>query len=221
MKKQLTQRKEQALRTKEKLYKKAIYLFSQKGYNAVTIDEICEKCDVSKGAFHTHYSSKHDIVIEQSKKTDRAQLAFFKTLPDEMSSTEKLRQFAVMIGDYVMKEKGFEVQRIIYAAELSHRSRPGYIIDERRPLYTCLKTIVEEGQLHGEFRSDLMPADVLRALVSAIRGSVYEWLITSGQENLPQMILVLVDILIEGMMSRETSPPLSPCPYGTSSQENS
>ncbi|GHS97320.1 hypothetical protein AGMMS50276_17170 [Synergistales bacterium] len=195
----LTQRKEQALKTKQQLYKKAISLFSKKGYNAVTVNEICAQCNVSKGAFYTHFASKHDIIIKQSQKTDCAQFAFFEALPKEMSSTEKLRQFVKFIGDHVMREKGFEVQQIIYAAELSHDNRPGYIIDERRPLYNCIKTIVEEGQQRGEFRSDISPHEIMNILVYSIRGAIYEWLITSGENNLSEMELSLINLLIQGL----------------------
>lgn len=204
MKNNWTRRKEKALGTKQLLYTKALSLFSKKGYSDVTVDEICEKCNVSKGAFYNHFSSKHDIIIEQSKKSDSAQLDFFNSLHKDMPCSEKLRVFVKYIGEHIAQEKGYEVERIIYAAELSERNRPGYITDPNRPLYTCIKTIVKEGQDRGEFRKDLDLDEVLNVVICNVRGILYEWLITSGQKDLPNMALSVIDLLITGLKDTTT-----------------
>ncbi len=57
-------RKEKAILTKNKVFETAIELIKEKGYNNVTISQICEKARVAKGTFYVHYKSKEDIIKE-------------------------------------------------------------------------------------------------------------------------------------------------------------
>ena len=200
--KRLTWRQSQALTTKKKLYKSAVSLFSQKGYNDVTVDEICKKCKVSKGAFYAHFSSKHDIIVEQSKGSDQAQQEYFDSMPADIPNAERLVLFMRFLGDNVVRNKGYEVMRIIYAAELSNKNSPRYITDERRPLYACIEKIIESGQKNGEFSTELPPKDVSQMLVNLVRGALFDWLITAGQGDLPERITSLTKLSLSGLIKR-------------------
>lgn len=45
-----------------RLAQSAFELFSERGFDAVTIDEIAAHCGVTKGSFYSHYRSKYEIV---------------------------------------------------------------------------------------------------------------------------------------------------------------
>jgi AcrR family transcriptional regulator len=51
-------------RTKDYIVKTAAELFSQKGYTAVTMKDLCEACDLSRGGLYRHFGSTKDIFIE-------------------------------------------------------------------------------------------------------------------------------------------------------------
>lgn len=57
-------RKQKAAATKEKIFSTAVQLFKRKGYDNVTVSEICADAGIAKGSFYTHYHSKEDIVRE-------------------------------------------------------------------------------------------------------------------------------------------------------------
>lgn len=48
--KPLTKRQQQALATKQKIFKCAVSLFAQKAYENVTVNDICQQAQVSVGA---------------------------------------------------------------------------------------------------------------------------------------------------------------------------
>lgn len=52
------------INTKDKILEAGIELFSQKGYDATSVQEICEKAGVSKGAFFHYFPSKEFFFIE-------------------------------------------------------------------------------------------------------------------------------------------------------------
>lgn len=57
-------RKEKASETKKKIFETATMLINTKGYDQVTVSEICKAAGLAKGSFYVHYSSKEDIVRE-------------------------------------------------------------------------------------------------------------------------------------------------------------
>lgn len=66
----MNKRQQQALKTKERLLKVALELFEEKGFQTTTVDEIIERANSSKGAFYTHFKSKHDIFLVKFKEID-------------------------------------------------------------------------------------------------------------------------------------------------------
>ena len=52
-----------AKRTRKKLKKAALDVFSEKSVDAATVEEITEKADVGKGTLYQHFEDKEEIVI--------------------------------------------------------------------------------------------------------------------------------------------------------------
>ena len=50
--------KEEAAITREQLLKKALAVFSKKGYSATTLQDIASEADVTRGAIYWHFGSK-------------------------------------------------------------------------------------------------------------------------------------------------------------------
>lgn len=51
-------------RTKEKILKEAYLLFAEKGFKAVTMTDICEKTNLSRGGLYRYYSGTEQIFSE-------------------------------------------------------------------------------------------------------------------------------------------------------------
>ncbi len=194
----ITPRRIQAQETKQKLYKNALNLFSKKGYCAVTIDDICDKTQVSKGAFYSHFSSKHDVLVEQSQKRDSSYKRFYNKLPADISATEKLTRFMDFIVQNIQK-KGLEAEWVIYVAELAGKSKPRFLMNKDRPLYVYLRCIIDEGCANGEFRADLTVDEMINILMCATRGMIFQWIMTDGIDPLLETARYLLPFIISGL----------------------
>ena len=51
-------------RTRDKILSSAIRLFSNKGYDSVTIDQLMTDAGLTRGAFYTHFDSKNELYAE-------------------------------------------------------------------------------------------------------------------------------------------------------------
>src|ERR1043165_5961926 len=49
--------------TRARIVESAIKLFSSRGYNTASVDEICEAAGISKGAFYHHFESKQALFL--------------------------------------------------------------------------------------------------------------------------------------------------------------
>lgn len=80
-------RREKAILTKNKVFETAIELIKEKGYDNVTISQICENAGVAKGTFYVHYKSKEDI-IKESYYSDMSEFVM-KQYQDLISQDKK------------------------------------------------------------------------------------------------------------------------------------
>lgn len=62
-----TRHQKRADRTRDKLLKSAKSLFSGRGFDAVSIDEITERADLGKGTFYYHFGTKDQVIQELIK----------------------------------------------------------------------------------------------------------------------------------------------------------
>ena len=49
--------------TRSKIMESSIKLFSNRGFNAASVDDICAEAGVSKGAFYHHFESKQALFL--------------------------------------------------------------------------------------------------------------------------------------------------------------
>jgi AcrR family transcriptional regulator len=49
--------------TRAKILESAIKLFSSRGYNKASVDDICAEAGISKGAFYHHFERKQDLFL--------------------------------------------------------------------------------------------------------------------------------------------------------------
>ena len=59
----VTRTQKRAIRTRRKLLQAALVLFSEKGVDATTIEEITEAADLGKGTLYRHFSSKDELMV--------------------------------------------------------------------------------------------------------------------------------------------------------------
>lgn len=184
-------------RSRDKLFAAAKQLFAQKGYDGVTVDEICQAAGLSKNVFYACFASKHDLIVRQIREIDEEQVKIFEALPPEASSVERLLKFAEFQANYV-RQCGMEIFRTLYHEELAPRAKRRYLTDETRPLYIKTRELVERGQTAGELRKDTDSRDITALLITGLRGATLDWIFTDGRSDLTQNSVRMVLHLIEG-----------------------
>ncbi len=188
------------MRTRRRIYKTAIDLFARKGYENVSVEEICRRLGMTKGAFYAHFRSKDQIILEEFMNMDRHYAVVAEHLPSEASSLEKLRTFnreAIRL----MSDLGVTLMKVLYHSQIAPHMKEPYLVNPGRNLYLITKRLIGEGQERGEIRADLPPDVLATVLINAFRGQLYHWCLTNGSFDLLEACERLMDIILRGIRS--------------------
>lgn len=177
MNENLTRRQIQAQNTYRKIYNIAIELIEKKGFDNITIAEICKEANVSVGSFYNYFESKYEILNEIFKLADEYFSTTVLSNLQEGTTQDKIIKFFEYYGEYNV-DRGIDFVKQLYVGKNNLFTTKG------RPMQTVLKSIVEEGQKNEEISTDMTPDEIVRLLFITVRGIVYDWCLHDGEYDL-------------------------------------
>lgn len=170
----LTLRQKQALATKKRILETALNLFSKKGFDNVTVDEIAQESETSKGAFYNHFESKDAIFIEKFKEIDSFYTSFLKSISKHNSESEKIIKLVEGQMIFIMENLGKDIMRTIYMNAISNKPNQT-LANRERPLYQIIESLIEQGQINGEFNPEASITEASMLITRSMRGAIYDW----------------------------------------------
>ncbi|HEY9679708.1 MAG TPA: TetR/AcrR family transcriptional regulator [Drouetiella sp.] len=189
--------------TRQSIIDAAGKLFSVHGFDATSIDEICQAADVVKGTFYYHFKSKEDLVIELRKEMT-GQLEEFAAgeLASGKAPIEVLRD--LMIKDARWTEQNEELSIIfvsqIYmnrAATLKNPDTPPSRLKGslRRPMSLA----IEAAQQAGQLRADVDTNELCEMIFGFYIHGKRCWLYAPKPGEFEGQVLRWFDVLMEGV----------------------
>lgn len=177
-------RKEKAVLTKNKVFETAIELIKEKGYDNVTVSEICQKAGVAKGTFYVHYKSKEDI-IKESYYSDMSQFVLkqYQNLiskDENMSIKDKIEKFLVSELMFT-NHAGYEMTCRAYVINLTECISKNSKHFERRGFTKDLKMLILDGIDQEVFQTEQTGEEIFLYLESFVRGLMASWCFSNAE----------------------------------------
>lgn len=180
-----------------KLLDAARAAFVERGYLAVTYDEIAAAADVARTTAFNHFPHKEDLIAAiLAERRAEAGATIARLLDEPGSSADALRaamrEFAAWFAANPV------LARMLTRATL----QAGLLL--RPDYYTpgdMFGAAIEAGQQRGEVRSDVDPAEIGRLLMDGYLGVVYRWAAHDGAPAPERELIRMVDIIVEGIRS--------------------
>lgn len=170
---ELSRRERKKDETRTRIFRAAVALFREKGFEATTIDDIIERADVAKGTFFNYFPRKESVLgylsEEQLAEADAiAETIIRANKPARVKLIELLQRIAAVyeeepeLSQYVMRESMRRAHTPTDAVHLHW--------------HKLLTTLFGQGQQSGEFRRDADPSRAVYVIGSVYMGTVFMWL---------------------------------------------
>ncbi|WP_312128435.1 TetR/AcrR family transcriptional regulator [Lysinibacillus capsici] len=174
-------RAERKKELKEHIFLQAIQLFKEKGYEAVTVQEIVSVCGIAKGTFFNYFSRKDDILLylgtSQLEKLTK-QLNHYQYIENPKAL------ILVLLGDLLkrltehgelMKLVVMEIMKSSYLVENEYNSI--------QKLQKSIESIVEQAKINGSLQSEHETTIIASSIISTYFHTLLSWSLQQSEEK--------------------------------------
>jgi AcrR family transcriptional regulator len=182
-------------RTRQTIYEAAMVLFLERGYDAVTVDDVCERADVAKGTFFLHFPTKDALLAEYGQEaTDdlRARLATHRG-----GAVSALRLILRTLAERA--ERHPEVVRLTVRETLARPAAIRKSTEQGRTLGGLLADVVRGGQAAGELRRGVAPEIAAAVLVASYFTIVNVWALGPDRFDLSDAVDQSLKLVLTGL----------------------
>ena len=182
MKNNITKRKEQSLKTRQKILDTAIKLTSKKGFDNLNVEDITKACGVAKGTFYIYFKHKEDLAFEICREPFEQIKDNFHT--DKSSSIlQKLTQYFNSFMDEVQKY-GINICRQWIKGVIDPNNAPGNM-DSKKWQYdiNMLQDILKVAVKNKELKKDTPIELISNIIISQLYGMMLCWCMSNEEFN--------------------------------------
>ena len=195
--------KQQMLRAREDAIIHAVnLLLAEKGFEAMTVDEVAANVGIAKASLYKHFPSKEDLAAAAMAHLMGQAQEFLGTLPETDTPINKLR--AVVHWTISLKLAG-EMPSLpsqnssLRATLMGHKA----YVDGLMDVADRLGAWIEAAQADGSINPDLPPIAVLYTLYARACDPVLEFLKMGDQYTDGQIIELVLSTCFDGLNARK------------------
>jgi len=188
----------EAPRTHDRILKKALELFSERGYDATSVREICEAAGITKPTLYYFYGSKEGVyraIVEGALERFRRDLVL--ALGSEGPLRDRLVRMARSYVEATLQAP--DLARFVMALiHNSPRSAPATdLVGFYQGILDALARTLDAAVARGELRPG--PTDVrLLVFMGALGEAMHGHLLVGRPDLTPALAETLVDTVLEG-----------------------
>ena len=166
--------------TKDKIFRAAKHILQKKGYDQLSIKNICEEAGVSNGSFYHHFKTKDDLLsyyIEEQPSINPDLL----DLPENAEEAKQTIIYVYLNYVHYCQELGVEFMSNYYTPK--NQSLNPLIRTERPyPIITVsnyLQKVIDANIIHPSLALEDITTDIRMIVI----GHVFEWCLKSGDTD--------------------------------------
>ena len=189
-------------RTREALIEAAFDLFSRKGFEATTVEEIADAVDVSSRTFFRYFSSKEDVALTFQEEQFTAMREALDAQPPGDPIVTALRKAAVGIAQACeLGELGFDPKRFMCLQDMMATS-PALLAGslEHAQKKQAILTQMIADRMGVDPGRDLRPQIVAATVGAAFRAAADAWYAgAEGASTLSEAVTTAFALLEDGI----------------------
>jgi len=202
---ELSRRERKKDETRKRIFREAIRLFRERGFEDTTVDEITERADVARGTFFNYFPKKEAVLAYLSEqRLEDAEAGASEILVAKKTAREKL--MAIYAGAASAYEEEKELSQFVLPELLRRAFTPVEEIGRRWDDF--IVQVFEQGQKSGELRADLDPQRAVAVLTSTYYALLFMWVHCPEPAaiNLQQELRARLDMVFQGLAGEGVRP---------------
>lgn len=141
-------REDKKLSIEHRIYKAAMDLFAEQGYEKTTLIDIASEADVSTRTLYRFFPTKEQLIRKFTRENLNSLKVYVSELPPEMDLKERLT--AIMIRDFTTMFCSFEIAHILRTARTEGRMIAKFEIENVETCESIYYHVFKQEQLrHG------------------------------------------------------------------------
>ncbi|MCJ7646560.1 TetR/AcrR family transcriptional regulator [bacterium] len=177
-------------------------VFSRKGYEATTMEDIASEAGFGKASLYFYFKGKEEVFLSLIKAGMERQKNLLKeVMSSQLSNVEKLKAIISKYFEYVKENRDFirivhsESQKL-YSTTLEkvHSS----IIKEHKNTMEGIASIIRDGIKSGEFRK-VEPTLAAASFMGIVRSVIFNWFVRDEKTPLDRYKSTIMDIFLKGI----------------------
>ena len=200
--------------TKLRIYHIAIALFKEKGFDNVTIRDICAASEVSKHTFYYYFTSKDELLLAFRILPEQMEADFLQTVLQADSHFAQYMLLTSKLVDFFL-DMGPEISKRIISLNINCKNDS--IERMRKHKMRALETdILRKAQLAGEIRNTSNAEALARVSFGLMFSAMFHWSMGGGALDLRGIIRAALETAFDVRPDlREAMPDPSPSPTST------
>lgn len=189
--------------TRKNILDVSLSLFSQNGYDATSVAEICQGAQVSKGAFYHHFSSKQELFLalmetwlETVDGVFQAAGQSAETVPQSLVSMA-----AISGGLFDALEGGFPILLEFWTQASRHPKVWEQAVAPYQRYLEFFTGMIQAGIDEGSFTPSLDPEWAARMLTSVVMGLLLQATFDPDGAHWQDVTILAVKMMVKGMRS--------------------
>ncbi len=175
-------------------------LLAEKGFEAMTVDEVAASVGIAKASLYKHFPSKEDLAAAAMVKLMQKAQTFLRDLPPQ-SAMAQLRTVARWTMELQLRGQmpSLPSRNSTLRAKLMANAQ---YMDGLIDVSDRLGAWIEEAQAQGDLQTSLPPIAVLYTLYARACDPVLEFLKIGGQYDDAQIIDLVLRSCFDGLAAR-------------------
>lgn len=165
------------LSSRDKILESAATLFLEKGYDAISVNDICKHAEVSKGSFYHYFETKQVLflILMENWSSNLMQSILSQPISVDSDLKDVLIKMPYHFDTaFAVVPKGFPILVDFWRQAMGDPAIWKTALEPYRYFTGFFMRIVETGQLNGSIRKDVNSEILARLLVGVAMGYLLE-----------------------------------------------
>lgn len=175
--------------TAKRIRAAGLRLFTEKGYDATTLDDIAEAAEISRRTFFHYFKSKDDILLSLREGADEGIAPAMRAVPADRRPIDAAREALANMCARYRNEELLAVDRLMRASETIQARKQSFYIQREKAMLEALQERWPEPEREAALRLVAMVS------VSAFRLALEKFNLEGGKRPLAGLLHEAFDML--------------------------